>query len=124
MRISDWSSDVCSSDLLRELAAGGVAIGVHGKTHTPMPHAEDLDAELATARRIVGDYLGTEAPTTMSYPHGRYDETVLARTRDAGYELAFTSNPVMNAMDDKPSWLRGRPGCAHSRRSKRLHSSH
>lgn len=99
---------------LRELAAGGVAIGVHGKTHTPMPRAEDLDAELATARRIVGDHLGTGAPRTMSYPHGRYDDTVLARTRDAGYELAFTSNPVMNVMDDKPSWLLGRLGFEQS----------
>ncbi len=99
---------------LRELAAGGVAIGVHGKTHTPMPRAEDLDAELATARHTVGDHLGTGAPTTMSYPHGRYDATVLARTRAAGYELAFTSNPVMNAIDDRPSWLLGRLGFEQS----------
>lgn len=99
---------------LRELAAGGVAIGVHGKTHTPMPRAEDLDAELAAARLVLGDHLGTEAPTTMSYPHGRYDDTVLARTRDAGYELAFTSDPVVNAIDARPSWLLGRLGFEQS----------
>jgi len=99
---------------LRELAAGGVAIGVHGKTHTPMPRAEDLDAELATARNIVGEHLGAVPPPTMSYPHGRYDDTVLARTRAAGYELAFTSNPVMNTVGDRPSWLLGRLGFEQS----------
>src|SRR3546814_1248579 len=29
MRISDWSSDVCSSDLIRRIHRGIVAIGVH-----------------------------------------------------------------------------------------------
>lgn len=99
---------------LRELAAGGVAIGVHGKTHVPMTRAEDLDAELATARQIVGEQLGSDAPPTMSYPHGRYDDTVLARTQAAGYALAFTSNPVMNPIDGKLSWLLGRLGFEQS----------
>ncbi|MGY1529486.1 polysaccharide deacetylase family protein [Luteimonas sp. A649] len=112
--MDDGVRQMVTADELRELAAGGVAIGVHGKTHTPMPRAEDLDAELATARRMVGDHLGTGAPVTMSYPHGRYDDAVLARTQAAGYELAFTSNPVMNAIDDRPSWLLGRLGFEQS----------
>ncbi len=99
---------------LRELDAGGVAIGVHGKTHVPMTRAEDLDAELATARRIVGEHLDAPPPATMSYPHGRYDDKVLARTQAAGYELAFTSDPVMNAVDARPSWLLGRLGFEQS----------
>ncbi|WP_202840326.1 polysaccharide deacetylase family protein [Luteimonas saliphila] len=95
---------------LRELAEGGISIGVHGKTHTPMTCAEDLEAELATARAIVGGHLDAAPPPTMSYPHGRYDEKVLERTRAAGYELAFTSNPVMNPVAARPSWLLGRLG--------------
>lgn len=112
--MEDGVRQMVTRDELRELAAGGVAIGVHGKTHTPMPKADDLDAELATARRIVGEHLGAEAPATLSYPHGRYDDTVLARTQAAGYELAFTSNPVMNPVDDGPSWLLGRLGFEQS----------
>lgn len=99
---------------LRELADAGVAIGMHGKSHVPMTRADDLDAELATARAIVGDHLGAAAPTTLSYPHGRYDDAVLARTRDAGYELAFTSDPVMNSITGRPSWLLGRLGFEQS----------
>ncbi len=112
--MDDGTRQMVTGDELRELAGGGVAIGVHGKTHTPMTRAEDLDAELATARRIVGEHLRSDAPPTMSYPHGRYDDTVLARTQAAGYELAFTSNPVMNPVDDKPSWLLGRLGFEQS----------
>lgn len=99
---------------LRQLAEGGIAIGVHGKTHVPMTRADNLDAELATARRIVGEHLAAPAPPTMSYPHGRYDDAVLARTQAAGYQLAFTSDPVMNAIDDRPSWLLGRLGFEQS----------
>src|SRR5690606_23080645 len=103
--MGDGMRQMVSRSELRELAEGGVAIGVHGKTHVPMTRAEDLDAELAGARAMVGDQLGAGAPTTLSFPHGRYDDAVLARTVAAGYELAFTSDPVMNPTDDRPSWL-------------------
>ncbi len=108
--MDDGVRQMVTRDELRELAGGGMAIGVHGKTHTPMTRAEELDAELATARAIVGRHLDAEPPPTMSYPHGRYDHRVLERTRAAGYELAFTSDPVMNPVDDRPGWLLGRLG--------------
>ena len=109
--MDDGVRQMVTRDELRALATGGIEIGVHGKTHTPMTRADDLDAELATARQLVGQHLdGGAPPPTMSYPHGRYDAKVLERTRAAGYELAFTSDPVMNPMDDRPGWLLGRLG--------------
>ncbi|MGJ4730570.1 polysaccharide deacetylase family protein [Luteimonas sp. SDU101] len=113
--MDDGVRQMVTRDELRELDAGGMAIGVHGKTHTPMTRADDLDAELATARQLVGQHLGGDAPpATMSYPHGRYDAKVLERTRAAGYELAFTSDPVMNPVDERPGWLLGRLGFEQS----------
>lgn len=112
--MDDGLRQMVTREELRELAAGGIEIGVHGKTHTPMTRAADLDAELASARTIVGEHLDGTLPPTMSYPHGRYDEQVLERTRAAGYELAFTSNPVMNPVDDRPGWLLGRLGFEQS----------
>src|SRR3546814_13260941 len=50
MRISDWSSDVCSSDLLTWLAAHGVVDADFVAAHTC-----DLDATLGTARETAGD---------------------------------------------------------------------
>ena len=108
--MDDGTRQMVTGDELRALAAGGVAIGAHGKTHVPMPRAADLDAELAGARTILGRHLAAPPPATLSFPHGRYDDTVLARARASGYELAFTSDPVINASDDQPSWLLGRIG--------------
>ncbi|WP_187471216.1 polysaccharide deacetylase family protein [Luteimonas viscosa] len=108
--MDDGVRQMVTRNELRELAAGGIAIGVHGKTHTPMTRAGDLDAELAAARAIVGGHLDAQPPPTMSYPHGRYDDHVLERTRAAGYEFAFTSNPVINPVDGRPGWLLGRLG--------------
>ncbi|HNR91631.1 MAG TPA: polysaccharide deacetylase family protein [Dokdonella sp.] len=96
---------------LRTLENGGIAIGLHGKTHTPMTRVNDLDAELGGARRAVAPHLSDgRAPVTMSFPHGRYDAAIAARAREAGYELVFTSDPVLNPTDPQPGWLLGRVG--------------
>src|SRR3546814_7212323 len=52
MRISDWSSDVCSSDLLREgrlllqpCLVVGLLVDHHGATHGVVPRAAEFKAE-------------------------------------------------------------------------------
>jgi peptidoglycan/xylan/chitin deacetylase (PgdA/CDA1 family) len=103
------------ADLAR-LRAGGVELGLHGKSHVPMLHAEDLDAELGGARAAMAAMLGapealaSPACATMSFPHGVFDDAIAARARAAGYELLFTSVPVLNAIGQQPSWLLGRTG--------------
>jgi len=94
---------VSPADLSR-LRAGGVAIGLHGKTHTPMTRADDVDAELDAARRIVAGHLGVPPGelATLSFPHGRWTPEIVARARALGYQLMFTSVPSLN---------RTQPGC-------------
>jgi peptidoglycan/xylan/chitin deacetylase (PgdA/CDA1 family) len=100
---------------LVELERGGIAIGLHGKTHTPMTRASDLDAELAGARQQVAPCLDPAVPpTTMSFPHGRYTPAIAEQARAAGYELIFTSDPTLNPVDGKPGWLLGRVGFEQS----------
>ena len=48
---------VDTSDLAR-LQAGGVALGLHGKTHTPITAAPNVDAELGGARAELARHLG------------------------------------------------------------------
>lgn len=102
----------------KEVAAleqGGVAIGLHGKTHTPMTRATNLDAELAGARKDVAAHLDPpNAPQTMSFPHGRYTPAIADRAREAGYELVFTSDPALNPVNGRPGWLLGRVGFEQS----------
>jgi peptidoglycan/xylan/chitin deacetylase (PgdA/CDA1 family) len=101
---------------LARLRAGGVELGLHGKSHVPMQRAGDLDAELGGARAAMAamlaapEGLASPACATMSFPHGSFDEAIAARACEAGYELLFTSVPVLNPVGGKPSWLLGRTG--------------
>jgi peptidoglycan/xylan/chitin deacetylase (PgdA/CDA1 family) len=113
--MDDGLRHMATAEELKALERGGIAVGVHGKTHTPMTRAQDLDAELGGARAQVGSHLdGGRAPTTMSFPHGRYDAAIAQRAHEAGYELVFTSDPVLNPIDPQPGWLLGRVGFEQS----------
>src|SRR3546814_10286519 len=60
MRISDWSSDVCSSDLLAQRTLSFIKKNLDGR----LPHGErtDADHELLT---LVTQAVATEFPATM-----------------------------------------------------------
>lgn len=105
---------------LHALRAGGVELGLHGKRHLHITRAADPDEELGGARDAMAAMLdscldasegvASIACATMSFPHGAYDDAVAARARETGYELLFTSVPVLNPVAGGPSWLLGRTG--------------
>jgi peptidoglycan/xylan/chitin deacetylase (PgdA/CDA1 family) len=97
---------------LERLQAGGVALGLHGKTHTPMTVAPDVDAELRGARAELAERLGQPVACfeSMSFPNGVYDTEIARQAQRAGYELVFTSVPVLNPVSPKVGWLLGRTG--------------
>ena len=98
-------------DLVR-LQRGGVALGLHGKTHGPMTVAPDLEAELSGARAQLARHLGQAGPSaeSMSFPHGAFTPPIAERAHEAGYELIFTSVPVLNPTHAGVGWLLGRTG--------------
>ena len=106
---------VDAADLPR-LRAGGIELGLHGKSHVPLTRALDVDAELIGAREAMATSLSTPEGTasiacaTMSFPHGAFDEGIAARAHAAGYRLLFTSVPVLNRVGSRPSSLLGRSG--------------
>lgn len=95
---------------LDRLGEHGVALGLHGKTHVPMTRATDLDSELRGARDQLAAMAGSQPTASMSFPYGAHDAGIAQRARDAGYELVFTSVPVLNATGSGPDWLLGRTG--------------
>jgi len=94
-KLDDGVRHMITKDQLRRLAAGRIAVGAHGATHTPLTEVPDVDAELTAARRALEDELGGHEVTTLSFPHGKWDERVVARARAAGYRLLFTSVPEL-----------------------------
>ncbi len=111
LELVDGHRHMVTTTELVELEAGGVAVGVHGKTHLPMTAVTDLDAELSGARNQMAAMLrGTHRPACMSFPHGQYDQSIASRARDAGFELLFTSVPCINLSGPARSRLLGRLG--------------
>ena len=109
--LDDGLRHMTTVEELQRLEAGGVALGLHGKTHTPMRHACDLDAELSGARAALARQLGTAAEAvSMSFPHGSYDDAIAHRAQEAGYELVFTSVRALNPVKPGVGWLLGRTG--------------
>lgn len=84
-------------EALRELAAAGIAVGVHGAAHVPLTELADPAEDLATARRRLAAYSGQDLARALSFPHGRYDARVVAAARQLGFTLQFTSDAIVNA---------------------------
>lgn len=117
--LNDDLQHMIDVDDLARLRAGGVELGLHGKSHVAMTRADNLANELGGARAAMaamlspqspGEGLASDACATMSFPHGAFDDAIAAQAREAGYELLFTSVPVLNPVGGKPSWLLGRTG--------------
>ena len=109
--LDDGLRHMVTVEELRRIEAGGIALGLHGKTHAPMRLAADIDAELAGARTALAQRLGSACPAvSKSFPHGSYDAANARRAQEAGYELAFTSVRALNPVQPKVGWLLGRTG--------------
>jgi peptidoglycan/xylan/chitin deacetylase (PgdA/CDA1 family) len=107
--LDDGVRYMITNEQLRALAAGGVAIGAHGQTHNPLTQV-DAGAELATARRVLEGLLAGRPVTTLSFPHGKFDDGVVARAWERGYQLLFTSVPELPKADGNGRRVLGRVG--------------
>jgi peptidoglycan/xylan/chitin deacetylase (PgdA/CDA1 family) len=104
-----WAGDepVAGWDELKALASAGVTIGSHSHRHIPLPELDcaHLPAELRQSRREAAAWLGHE-PCLLAYPNGRRDGRVLEAAREAGFTLAFTTDPGRNGAGTDPLQLR------------------
>lgn len=105
-----------SSDDLRRLVEGDVAIGGHGATHEPLSPSADGTQEVARCARELGARTRPFQArlTALSYPHGRYDAEVVAAAAANGFSLQFTSHTVLNPMDPTRPWILGRVWADHT----------
>jgi hypothetical protein len=88
---------------IRELIDGGVTIGSHGMTHTPILQAHAPETEIAGSRRALSEMLKDEQRQqrvlSISFPHGMYDEACIRHAQQAGYEFLFTSDPYLTSLE-------------------------
>ena len=82
---------------LAALASRGAELGSHTRSHASLPDidqmalTEELEQSLEDLRARIPD-----ASAMLAYPHGRNDERVRAATADAGYRIAFATDPGRN----------------------------
>jgi glycosyltransferase involved in cell wall biosynthesis/peptidoglycan/xylan/chitin deacetylase (PgdA/CDA1 family) len=82
------------ADGLRRLAAGGVEIGAHSRTHRVLPRVSsyELAGEVEGCASDI-EKQGLPRPRIFSYPHGEWDNGVAAAVRSGGFAAAFTVRP-------------------------------
>ena len=94
---------------LAALAARGFEIGAHSATHVRLTrwsrHASVLEAEILGTKGVLEEKLGSRI-TSFSYPHGAFNEAVMAAVRQAGYQCACTSLYGANSTPLQPFALR------------------
>ncbi|HEX2829536.1 MAG TPA: GNAT family N-acetyltransferase [Burkholderiales bacterium] len=71
-----------------------VEFGGHGHTHAPLTHVDDVDGELNESFTAIANVAGKVR--SMSFPHGAFDESVVMKAASAGFEMLFSSEPVLN----------------------------
>lgn len=77
-----------------EMRDAGIDFASHGLSHRILSalSGRQRREELAQSRKILKDRIGEEI-RAIAYPNGGYDESVVADTAEAGYKLAFTTQP-------------------------------
>ncbi|MDE3188108.1 MAG: polysaccharide deacetylase family protein [Acidobacteriota bacterium] len=86
---------------IREMQKYGVEFGSHTMTHPWLPGVSDaqLHGEVYDSKLRLEDMIGVEI-TTFAYPFGGVDRRVRSAVADAGYKLAFTTEPGINWWND------------------------
>ena len=109
--LKDDIRHMVTADQVRSLAVLGIAVGAHGKSHIPLTAVDDAGVELRESRDRIREILVSHpAPRSMSFPHGKYDASIVDAARRAGFEILFTSDPCLNVTRRAPSSLLGRIG--------------
>lgn len=114
--LDDGHRHFLSAEELRDLVRGGVSVGAHGMTHTPLTRVASAADELREVRHRLSSLLQAppDSVEALSFPHGKYDAGVLAAVAQTGYRLAFTSDPALNRAVPGPPPVLARVGFEES----------
>src|SRR3546814_20545922 len=116
MRISDWSSDVCSSDLARALSADPRAAHVLSERLAALNRlaaltgkiqaeavARDADSQFARLRNIMSDLPSTSSPRVHSSAEKRTVMDALAEAKEKPDENASAASNPSQQMQANPA---------------------
>lgn len=99
---SEQGRTVMSFAELRALDEELALLGSHTLSHpclSTLPQNE-LERELRESRMVLEEQTGRRV-TLLSFPHGDYDDRVLAAAKEAGYTRCFSISPDCQPPDEK-----------------------
>src|SRR3546814_7228336 len=117
MRISDWSSDVCSSDLLRDACARGDAAMVARAQGVGPKLAGRIVNELKDRAGVLPGVGG--AVGAVAAPVGGASADAVSAPENLGFKPAVAAQAVARAQGEL-----GEDASERDRKSTRLNSSH
>src|SRR3546814_6327096 len=118
MRISDWSSDVCSSDLGRRLAVAAIARIGQAVPRFTVVGIDDMAARAARLAIVTGLVVGAHEP------HIGIVEARLVEVEDCDPDAQPGAGPAVRLLEVGAPRLFEPLDAARDRKSTRLNSSH
>ena len=99
-RLMNWGQVV-------EMHKAGIHFGSHGMTHRLLTQlsAEEITEEVRASKTVIEEKLQTEIDM-FAYPNGNYNDAIIRILREAGYKLAVTTEPGLNAVGTDPLRLK------------------
>jgi peptidoglycan/xylan/chitin deacetylase (PgdA/CDA1 family) len=84
--------NIATAEHIRSLPTEWIGVGAHTMTHPRLSALEESEArqEISEPRRHLESLVGYRI-RSLSFPYGDFDEDVVRWSREAGYDLAFTT---------------------------------
>lgn len=91
---SDKSQKIMTINQMKELPQNLLTVGSHTVNHSKLTLLNDseIDFELNESKRKLEEISGKEV-TTISFPNGEYNNSILTKSFEAGYKRTFTIEP-------------------------------
>lgn len=83
---------------IKEIASDDLfTVGSHAITHQFLTQLEikEVEKEITESKRILEENLDRQIDA-ISYPHGRYNESIIDIVKKSGYKIGFTGDRIIN----------------------------
>lgn len=112
-KTSSWSdidtqpAKLLTTEQLLEMQNAGMEIGSHTLSHCRLTQVpiEQINNELIQARSYLSSLL-SKPVNSFAYPYGLYNSSVLSATKNAGYNIAFTTRTGFGLVNNNPLEIR------------------
>lgn len=83
---------------LKKLYRSGFSMGTHGVIHEPYNQIESALRDMRESRNQLAEIIDASPATSMSFPHGVENHTLIESAIEAGYTSIFTGRSHLNKL--------------------------